>query len=199
MADKIVIEVYKTKTPNELTKLIADPDSRLDTGSGAALEAAIAAAYLHRAAAISAKTDSGERIDYIKRNADKIREYMVHLIDEDVKARSPMKKYIAENADARTIEASRQVSVSITNEIVNMMGNLFDLMNELKDVCTDDAKRFIAESAETAMSAMKCAMSYTFSVAAQSTDETYSFVSRRENEIALEQYLTVYEEIISKC
>lgn len=199
MAEKIVIEIYKNKNPNELTKLIADPDGRLDTGSGAALEAAVAAAFLCRAAAISAKNNSGERVDYIMRNAEKIREYMVHLIDEDVKARAPMKKHIAENADARTVEAARQVAVSITNEIVNMMGNCFDLIRELAEICPDEAKRFAAESAETALAAMKCAMSYSLYISAQSADETYRFVSRRENEITLTQYRAVYEEIISKC
>lgn len=199
MAEKIVIEIYKTKAVGELTKLIADPHGKLDTGSAAAVQAAVAAALMCRAAAVTAKTGDGERLDYILRNAEKIREYMVHLIDEDVKARAPMKKHIADGADARTIEASRQVAVSITNEIVNMMGNCFDLMRELADIAADEAKRFIEEAAETALAAMKCAISYTRYVAEQSRDETYRFVAKRENEISLEQYTAVYNEIIARC
>ena len=53
MAEKLVIEIYRNKNSEELTKLIADPGSRLETGSGAALTAAVAAAYLCRAAAMS--------------------------------------------------------------------------------------------------------------------------------------------------
>lgn len=199
MAEKIVIEIYKTKTADELTKLIADPDSRLDTGSAAAIEAAVAAAFLCRAAGVCLKTQSGERLDYISRNAQKIREYMIYLIDEDVKARSPMKKHIADGADERTIEASRQVAVSITNEIVNMMGNSLDLMRELADIAAEEAKRYIAEAAETALAAMKCAASYTGFIGGQSRDETYRFVAKRENEISLEQYTAVYNEIIARC
>lgn len=199
MAEKIVIEIYKTKTADELTKLIADPDSRLDTGSAAAMDAATAAALLCRAAAICQKTQSGERLDYIQRNADKIREYMIYLIDEDVKARAPMKKHIADGSDERTLEASRQVAVSITNEIVNMMGNSLDLMRELSDIAVEDAKRFIAEAAHTALAAMKCASSYTDFIASRSRDETYRFVAKRENEISIEQYTAVYDEIIARC
>lgn len=199
MAEKIVIEIYKTKTADELTKLIADPDSKLDTGSAAAMEAATAAALLCRAAGICQKAQNSERLDYIQRNAAKIREYMIYLIDEDVKARAPMKKHIADGSDERTIEASRQVAVSITNEIVNMMGNSLDLMRELSDMAVDGARRFIAEAAETALAAMKCAASYNRFIAGQSRDETYRFVAKRENEISIEQYTAVYNEIIASC
>lgn len=199
MAEKIVIEIYKTKTADELTKLIADPDSKLDTGSAAAMEAATAAALLCRAAGICQKAQNSERLDYIQRNAAKIREYMIYLIDEDVKARAPMKKHIADGSDERTIEASRQVAVSITNEIVNMMGNSLDLMRELSDMAVDGARRFIAEAAETALAAMKCAASYHRFIAGQSRDETYRFVAKRENEISIEQYTAVYNEIIASC
>lgn len=199
MAEKIVIEIYKTKTADELTKLIADSDSKLDTGSAAAMEAATAAALLCRAAGICQKAQNSERLDYIQRNAAKIREYMIYLIDEDVKARAPMKKHIADGSDERTIEASRQVAVSITNEIVNMMGNSLDLMRELSDMAVDGARRFIAEAAETALAAMKCAASYNRFIAGQSRDETYRFVAKRENEISIEQYTAVYNEIIASC
>lgn len=199
MAEKIVIEIYKTKTADELTKLIADPDSKLNTGSAAAMEAATAAALLCRAAGTCQKAQNGERLDYIQRNAAKIREYMIYLIDEDVKARAPMKKHISDGSDERTIEASRQVAVSITNEVVNMMGNSLDLMRELSDMAVDEARRFIAEAAETALAAMKCAASYNRFIAGQSRDETYRFVAKRENEISIEQYTAVYNEIIASC
>lgn len=199
MAEKIIIEIYKTKTADELTKLIADADSKLDTGSAAAIQAATAAALLCRAAGICQKTQSGERLDYIQRNAAKIREYMIYLIDEDVKARAPMKKHVADGSDERTIEASRQVAVSITNEIVNMMGNSLDLMRELSNIAVEDAKRFIAEAAVTALAAMRCAASYTGYIDGLSRDETYRFVAKRENEISLERYTAVCDEIIARC
>ena len=36
MAEKIIIDIYKNKNPDELTKLLADKESRLEAGSAAA-------------------------------------------------------------------------------------------------------------------------------------------------------------------
>ena len=55
MAEKITIEIFRKKLPDELTKALAEPDSRTDIGSGAALSAATAAAYMTRAAALTAE------------------------------------------------------------------------------------------------------------------------------------------------
>ena len=82
MAEKIMIEIFKKKTMEELSQALADPDSKLETGSGAAAVASVASALLCRAAAVTAKAVSGnERLDYICRNAETLRAYMVHLID----------------------------------------------------------------------------------------------------------------------
>lgn len=43
MADKITIEVFRKKLPDELTKALSEADSRTDIGSGAALTGAVAA------------------------------------------------------------------------------------------------------------------------------------------------------------
>ena len=36
MAEKIVIEIYRKKNPDELTAALADPEGKLDLASGAA-------------------------------------------------------------------------------------------------------------------------------------------------------------------
>ena len=53
MAEKIMIEVFKKKTMEELSQALADPDGKLETGSGAAAVASVAAALLCRAAAMA--------------------------------------------------------------------------------------------------------------------------------------------------
>ena len=40
MAEGIKIEIFKLKNADELTKSLSDPESRMDTGSGAAMTAA---------------------------------------------------------------------------------------------------------------------------------------------------------------
>ena len=47
---KLVIDIFRTKTADDFTKAIADPDGKLETGSAAADAAAIAAALVCRAA-----------------------------------------------------------------------------------------------------------------------------------------------------
>ena len=196
MAEKIMIEVFKKKTMEELSQALADPDGKLETGSGAAAVASVAAALLCRAAAATGKTVSGnERLDYIVRNGEILRSYMVHLIDEDVKCRGPLKRAMMEG-DARTIEAARQPAVSISAEILNMMGKLLELARELCPLCPKEARHYLAESAELAMAAARTARSYIVDMAAYSSDETYRFVTRRENELLLAQFAPLAEEII---
>ena len=199
MAEKITIEVFKKKPMEELSQALADPDGKLETGSGAAAVASVAAALLCRAAAATGKTVSGnERLDYIARNGEILRSYMVHLIDEDVKCRGPLKRAIKEG-DARTIEAARQPAVSISAEILNMMGKLLELAQELCPLCPKEAKHYLAESAELAMAAARTARSYIVDMAAYSSDETYRFVTHRENELLLAQFAPMAEEIIKSA
>ena len=196
MAEKIMIEVFKKKTMEELSQALADPDGKLETGSGAAVAASVAAALLCRAAAVTGKTGSGnERLDYIARNGEILRSYMVHLIDEDVKCRGPLQRAIKEG-DARNIEAARQPAVSICAEIMNMMGKLLELARELCPLCPKEARHYLAESAGLAMAAARTARSYIVDMAAYSSDETYRFVTRRENELLLAQFAPLAEEII---
>ena len=64
MAEKIMIEVFKKKTMEELSQALADPDGKLETGSGAAVAASVAASLLCRAASVTGKTiSSNERLD----------------------------------------------------------------------------------------------------------------------------------------
>lgn len=195
MAEKIAIEIYKTKDNEALTKLIADPDSRLETGSAAAITASMAAALLCRAAAMTLKENSSEQIEYIARNGETIRKYMVHLIDEDVKCRGPLRRAINEGG-TREIEAARHPAVSICEEIVNMMGKLLDMLLEISRLCPESARHYVLAGADNAMAAIKGSMRYILNMAGQCSEETYRFVTRRENEITLEHCQRVYEQII---
>ena len=178
---KLVIDIFKTKTADEFTKAVADPDGKLETGSAAADAAAIAAALVCRAAKLTAKIVEGnDRVDYIARNSDIIRSYMVHLIDEDVKCRGPL-RMAKKEGDARKIEACRQTALSI-----NMMSQLIDMAKELSAICPAGALCYAAEGTELALAAVKVARMYIVSVASQSPDETYRYVTRRENELTLE-------------
>ncbi len=133
-----------------------------------------------RAAALTAaETDGNERVDYILRNAETLRTYMVHLIDEDVKSRGPLAKAMKEG-DARNIEAARQPAACISAEIVNMMGQCLDLMAGACRPVPEAGAALPRRGAELAMAAIRACMIYLVDMADQCSDETYRFVIRRE-------------------
>ncbi len=187
MAEKILVEVFKKKTAEELSQALADPDSRLETGSGSAITASLAAALMCRAAAITArKAEGNERLDYICRNGEILRSYMVHLIDEDVKSRGPLNRALKEG-EPRAIEAARQPASAIPAEIVNMTGKLLELVRELCPLCPKEAAHYLEESTELALAAAASARDYILDMSSYCSDETYRFVTRRENQLLMEQ------------
>lgn len=198
MAEKLIIDIYKNKNPEELTKLLADKDSRLEAGSAAAMTAASAAALFARAAAFTAEEVKNDaRLDYIIRNSEIIRSYMVYLIDEDVKSRNPLRKALKEGS-AQEIEAARQPAVCIAAEIINMMGQCLELMQELCTICPSEALHYLGEAAHLAMGAIRSCRVYILNMADKCSDETYRFVTRRENELSLEKFSKFYETITVK-
>ena len=185
MAEGIKIEIFKQKNADELTKALSEPDSRMETGGAAAVTAALAASLLERAAAITKKTaGENERVDCILRNAEILRGYMVHLIDEDVKSRHPLRRALKEGGE-QEIEAARQPAVAIPAEVINMMGQMLELAKELCALCPKDAVHWLGECAELAMAAIRSARLYILDMSDKCSDETYRFVVRRENEITL--------------
>lgn len=198
MAESIKIEIFRKKLPDELTKALSEADSRSDVGSGAALTAASASAYFLRAAALTAEVKGcSERLDYMLRNGEILRGYMIHLIDEDVKCRGPLRKARKE-ADERTVEAAMQPAAAIANEIVNMMQQLLELLDELAGICADEGKHFAAASADLALGAVGACQRYVLDLAARSSDDTYRYVVRRENQIARDDCRVKYDSILMK-
>ena len=198
MEEKLIIEIYRKKDPEELTKLLAEPESRLDLGSAAALAAADACAMGLRAAKRTATEVSGnERLDYILRNLEKLREYMVYLIDEDVKCRSLLRR-AEKKGDEREIDAARQPACCICEEIINQMGNTLDMLAELADL-GKQGSMYISAAVHMCMAAMQSAMAFVLDMSAKSSDDNYVFVTRRENEITLENYSAAAQAVLEKC
>lgn len=185
MADAIKIQIYRNQNIDELTAALADADSRLETGSGVAASAALAAAFLCRAANLTARrAHNSERVDYIARNAEILRKYMVHLIDEDVRARGPLRRALSEGGP-REIEAARQPAISISRELVNMLGQMIDLAAELADFCPQEGLHFLGACAELALAGMRGARCYIVDMADKCSDETFRYINRRENELLI--------------
>ena len=194
---KITIDIFKTKSAEDFTAALSDPEGKLEVGSPCAYTASFAMALLSRAAKLSAAAGvQGERIDYIIRNSESIRKYMIHLIDEDLKCRAPLKRALREG-DARAIEACRHSAVSICAEIVNMLSQMLELAKELLGMCPDEAKQYIAESAHLSLAAIQAARVFIVATSDKCVDDTYRFVIRRENEITISAAQETAAEIIA--
>ena len=199
MAESIKIEIFRKKDAEEFTKALSDPDSRAQTGSGAAMAAAVSAALLERAARLTQTELAGhERVEYIVRNAEILRSYMVNLIDEDVKARGPYRRAIKEG-DPRKIEAAGQSAGAVCSEIVCMMQKELELLEELAVLCPPDAKHVVAESADLAFAALRACMRVCVYWGDLSSEDTRRYVIRRENELQLEEIRPLYERVIEKA
>lgn len=198
MAEKLVIEIFKDKPVAELAKNISEPDSKLETGSAAAVCAAFASALLERAAIFAQSADSeDECAAYVSKNAGILRDYMAHLIDEDVKSRAVLKRAMKEGGE-REIEAARHPAGAICAEIVNMMCKCISLASELHPHCPKEALHYLAESAEMALGAMKAAGIYAVDMADKCSDDTYRYIIRRENELMIQDAEKSARELVSK-
>ena len=194
------IDIFRKKTVEEFSSLLADPESRLDSGSAAASVAAVAASLLERAAkqlAADHNNDINEnQLDWYVRNSEILRSYMVNLIDEDVKCRGPLRRALKE-ADERKIEASRQAAVSICLEIVNMMGKCLEMSEGLLPYAASRSISYVVECAELAYGASLAAGNYILEMSRLSPDETYRYVMKRENELTMQQQRESLHHILS--
>ena len=184
MAEKLTIEIFRKKDAGDFTTALADPESRLQLGSGAAMTAAVSAAELERAACLlSAGQEDDERLNYLRRNCGILRDYMVRLIDEDVKCHGPLRR------------ALKQTAVAICEEIINMMGKGLEFAEELIERPDAQARCYAVSAADLAMAALQSAMRYIEYLADMSPDDTYRYVIHRENEITLQDNRARYERI----
>lgn len=199
MPDKLKIEILKNDTVDALTSKISTPEARPEAGSAAAASASFASALLERAAKeIARNVESGEqseKLDWFVRNAEILRDYMVRLIDEDVKCRGPLRRALKEGDDRR-IEAARQTATSICLEIVNMMGKALEMADELLAFADRNAKFHLVECADLAYGASLAAGRYILYLSGMSCDDTYRYVMRRENELTMTAQKEIYDRLI---
>ena len=196
----IKIDIFRKKTIEEFSSLLAEPQSRLDSGSAAASVAAVAASLLERAAkqlAADHNNDINEnQLDWYVRNSEILRSYMVNLIDEDVKCRGPLRRALKE-ADERKIEASRQAAVSICLEIINMMGKCLEMSEGLLPYAASRSFSYVVQCAELAYGASLVAGDYILEMSRLSPDEIYRYVIKRENELTMQQQRESLDRILS--
>ena len=195
--EKVQVKVYNKMTPTQLLMDFAADETKLDTGSMSALSAACSAALLERCAKIAAaNNESTERLEWLARNSGTLKNYFIHLIEDDTRCRGPLRRAFAEGGQSE-IDACIPAATEINAEIVNMLCQLLDLVKETAAYMPESDRHYAVESAELAMGAIKASISRIIAFSAMSTDETFRFVAKRENELMLQGAEKVYNEIIT--
>ena len=198
---RLSIEIYRKKPLDELSGILASPDAKPDSGSAAAAVGALAASLLSRAVQLNETEGTArEKQDWYVRNSEILREYMLKLVDEDVKCRGPLRRALKEG-DGRRLEAARQAGVSICLEIVNMMGTLLGMAAELAEGLKKDAasRFYLIQSADLAFGASLAAGQYVLMMAEKSPDDTYRYVRKRENELTMQEQKRLLERVRGLC
>ena len=87
----------------------------------------------------------------------------------------------------------------IEAEIVNMTKPALEFALELCDRAAEEDKSLLAEAAELVMSACRVSQHVIAAFASLSSDETYRYVTHRENEVFLAEREELYNKIIEKA
>ena len=199
MENKLLIEIYRKHSFEKLSEEFADPSSRLDSGGAASAVGSIAFSLLNRAALLcrASLKEENERVEYIIRNSSALRNYLAFLVDEDVKCRGPLRRAEKEGS-AVEIAACCQPASAIAAETVNMMQKLLELDEELVGLFPEKLPHFVFEAASLALSAAEAAVPYIFSLAKLNDDDTYRYITERENQVYLDFCRSLKEKIFSR-
>ena len=193
--NSISIEIFRNQSIDELTKKLADPSSKAGAGSAAAVSAALSAALLARVAAgIADGSDEKEKTDWYVRNTEILRSYMVNLVNEDVRCHGPLRRAMKEGDEYR-VEAARQTAVSICLEIVNMMGKALEIAEGLLPWTDEESYAVLLEASDLAYGASLTAGRHVLWMSSLSSDDTYQYVMKRENDLTMQEQKAAYEKI----
>lgn len=107
---------------------------------------------------------------------------MVHLVDEDVKCRAPLRRALKEGSDC-AIEAAYHTSCEINSEIINMMNTALELMKEACDYTDKDGLHLLKQAAVLALASVDVCIEEISDICTHCTEDSFIYVSRRENEI----------------
>ena len=83
---------------------------------------------------------------------------------------------------------------TINEEIVSMCSQMLELGLELKEMLPEEDRHLLREMAELAFGAVKSSIAWLLNLTSQTSDETYKYVVRRENELNLETIKAYYDQ-----
>lgn len=173
----------------EFTKSLAGDEPR--GGAAAALAGALAAALAARAVA-------GEEA---AAKLERIRTYMLHLVDEDVKALKPLEKYLALPEDdpgrGAHLDAALRVACYIPTEVMYTAVDAAETLAAGVESCPKGALADAAVALELCRAAMRASRVNIVSHAAHMADEVFGMTLRRECELVRGKYEPIIDAALA--
>lgn len=201
MAQKIDIsdlkvEFFADKTVKNFTLSVADPESKFGLGNMAAEAAANAAALALRAVRKTASED--EAMKKAEGDLETLRNYFVHLLDEENKARLPLEKRLNSGAPAHEIEGGYRTACIIVDEILYSAIRLIEVIGSVSDKVCPCTAELCAAAVYYAKLAMECTRLQLAVYSTKMSEEVYARTTRREPEIAIEGISELANGLIKK-
>lgn len=195
--DDLMLESYSDKTLKNYSLMMADASDIFGLGSAAAGSSMCAAALALRAVRLSASEDAD--MLHAEKDLDKLRDYFVHLIDEENKAKKPLEKKLKKGEqDDAELEAAYRTACCIIDEVFYMSVRVVETLEPVADKISPEAAHF----ASAAIHFVKCSMdTVRIQKAVYSTkmnEPVFAHTTLREPEIAIENNAELFSSLIAK-
>jgi len=188
--------LFAGKSVKSFNKDLADPATKLGIGSAAAEAAATSAAC---AVLAIAKTGS-EDADMVKAGKDLevLREYFIHLIDEENKAKMPLEKRLESGAPANEIEGGYRTACAIIDDVLFTAVKVVEILDSVADKlcpCTAAIASTAVVFARAAMDTVRLQLAY---YSTKMSEEVYARTTKREPEMAIEGIAPTMDKLMEK-
>lgn len=202
---KIVIDKSKSiklqklseKPLNTFTEELASAEGKPETGSAAALVAALAPALGSLVAALAEIDPEGEHKNLVLELGE-MRKYMLKQVDEIPRSRAPLMKRIEEKADGLHLESAARVACGIPNEIVYLMCRCMELLDALLPLCRDEDKATIQAAVYLCLAVISVMRGQIDLYTTYMQDASFRYVCKREAELNVQQHQALIDELLAK-
>lgn len=190
------MDFFADKTVKAYNAALADAGSILGLGSVAAESSATAAALILKAIGKSA-SDAPE-VKLAQERIGKLREYFIHLIDEENKAKAPLEKRLAAKADEAEIEGGYRTACAIIGDLMYSTIGIINELNTISDMICPCAAYLCSAAVFHARTAMESVRLLQAEYSVHMNEPVYARTTRREPEMAIEEASELFNGLIAK-
>lgn len=197
MSDKKPKPKFGVLPVSDYVAAVADPDAQPQAGSVGAVVAALAAAMGSLAVQVLRSDDEA-----LKQTAEELRqmtEYMVTLIDEELRSREPYDKRRNDPTATRNdLDIALRVASDIPNEVVYIMCRCIELMKEVVDKGDELTACSALAAVHLSVAAIRCMQAELLSYAKEMDDDVFGYTIVREAELNLANHQELIDGLVEE-